>query len=406
ATFKGSTGGTHLNAPIVGMAADPATGGYWLVASDGGIFAFTAPFYGSAGGTHLNAPIVGMAATPTGHGYWLVASDGGIFTFGRATFKGSTGGTHLNAPIVGLAADPATGGYWLAASDGGIFAFTAPFYGSVGAANSDVTSMAAEEAGNGYLWCDAAGTCQSASAADRVTGHAYLPPEEPPSNVPMDPTFQNPAAGATPGPCWTASGGADRPDFTRASCVAAEISATDNARATEGLPAMHLPSNFSALTPQEQTFVLTDVERVSRGEQPVLGLSSLLDSDAQTGAERNSDPGFSALRTLSTYDGAGANWGASRSALEVDYYWLYLDGWDGTQTSNADCTSPEASGCWAHRANILKPSQVMVMGVGYVPDNWNGYASYAEILVTLRSAAKAPPTYYTWADALAAGAAG
>ena len=40
----------------------------------------------------LNKPIVGMAATPDGKGYWLVASDGGIFTYGDATFYGSTGG--------------------------------------------------------------------------------------------------------------------------------------------------------------------------------------------------------------------------------------------------------------------------------------------------------------------------
>src|SRR2546422_7423313 len=37
----------------------------------------------------LNNPIVGMAATPTGKGYWLVASDGGIFAFGDAVFQGS-----------------------------------------------------------------------------------------------------------------------------------------------------------------------------------------------------------------------------------------------------------------------------------------------------------------------------
>jgi hypothetical protein len=30
-----------------------------------------------------------MAATPDGGGYWLVASDGGIFTFGDAKFFGS-----------------------------------------------------------------------------------------------------------------------------------------------------------------------------------------------------------------------------------------------------------------------------------------------------------------------------
>jgi len=76
--------------PIVGMAATPDGGGYWLVASDGAIFTFgSASFYGSLGGTALNAPIVGMAATPDGGGYWLVASDGAIFTFGNASFYGS-----------------------------------------------------------------------------------------------------------------------------------------------------------------------------------------------------------------------------------------------------------------------------------------------------------------------------
>ena len=47
APFHGSMGGAPLNAPVVGMAADPSTGGYWLVASDGGVFSFDAPFYGA-----------------------------------------------------------------------------------------------------------------------------------------------------------------------------------------------------------------------------------------------------------------------------------------------------------------------------------------------------------------------
>jgi len=57
------------------------------------------------GGTHLNAPIVGMASSNDGHGYWLVASDGGIFAFGDAGYYGSMGGTHLNAPIVSAGFD-------------------------------------------------------------------------------------------------------------------------------------------------------------------------------------------------------------------------------------------------------------------------------------------------------------
>ncbi len=73
------------------MASTPDGGGYWLVASDGGIFAFgNANYWGSTGGQQLNAPIVGMAVAPGGFGYWLVASDGGIFTFGNAQFYGST----------------------------------------------------------------------------------------------------------------------------------------------------------------------------------------------------------------------------------------------------------------------------------------------------------------------------
>ena len=75
-----------------------------------------------------------MAATPDGKGYWLVASDGGIFTFGDAGFYGSTGNIVLNKPIVGMVPTHDGGGYWLVASDGGIFTFgDATFYGSLGA---------------------------------------------------------------------------------------------------------------------------------------------------------------------------------------------------------------------------------------------------------------------------------
>ncbi|MGO9027039.1 MAG: hypothetical protein ACLQOZ_00195 [Acidimicrobiales bacterium] len=72
------------------MAATPDGGGYWLVASDGGIFALgDAAFFGSTGSLVLNAPVVGMAPTHDGRGYWDVASDGGIFAVGDAAFDGS-----------------------------------------------------------------------------------------------------------------------------------------------------------------------------------------------------------------------------------------------------------------------------------------------------------------------------
>ena len=154
AGFFGSAGALHLQAPIVGMAATPDGGGYWLVASDGGIFSYgDARFYGSAGSLPLNAPVVGMAVTHDGGGYWLVASDGGIFSYGDARFAGSTGGVALNAPVVGMGAVPDGGGYWLVAADGGIFSYgDAVFSGSTGSIHLDapIVGMAATPDGGGY----------------------------------------------------------------------------------------------------------------------------------------------------------------------------------------------------------------------------------------------------------------
>jgi hypothetical protein len=154
AAFFGSTGDIKLNKPIVGMAASASGEGYRLVASDGGIFSFgDATFHGSTGSMTLNQPIVGMAATPSGNGYWLVASDGGIFSFGDATFYGSTGSIKLNKPIVGMAATPSGKGYLLVASDGGIFAYgDAAFHGSTGSMtlNRPIVGMATTAPGQGY----------------------------------------------------------------------------------------------------------------------------------------------------------------------------------------------------------------------------------------------------------------
>ncbi len=154
ARFHGSTGAMALTKPIVGMAATSTGRGYWLVASDGGIFSFgDAQFHGSTGAMALTKPIVGMAATSTGRGYWLVASDGGIFSFGDAQFHGSTGAMALTRPIVGMAATSTGRGYWLVASDGGVFSFgDARFHGSTGAMalTRPIVGMAATSTGRGY----------------------------------------------------------------------------------------------------------------------------------------------------------------------------------------------------------------------------------------------------------------
>ena len=59
-------------------------------------------YRGSLVGVTLARPVVGVAVTPGGDGYWLVASDGGIFSFGDAGFLGSTGAITLARPVVGI----------------------------------------------------------------------------------------------------------------------------------------------------------------------------------------------------------------------------------------------------------------------------------------------------------------
>ena len=190
ARFLGSTGGMRLNQPIVGIAANPTANGYWLAASDGGIFTFgDARFYGSTGGMRLNRPIVGIATTPTGRGYWLAASDGGIFSFGDARFYGSTGGMRLNRPIVGIATTPTGRGYWLAASDGGIFSFgDARFSGSTGGMRltSPITGIAGTRRGGYWLVGEDGGIFAFGGAP--FLGSASAAPPQPVVDIAATPT--------------------------------------------------------------------------------------------------------------------------------------------------------------------------------------------------------------------------
>ena len=182
AGFFGSMGGQPLNKPIVGMAATPDGAGYWEVASDGGVFSFgDAAFFGSTGSIHLNQPVVGMASTPGGSGYWLVAADGGIFSYGDAAFFGSTGGLMLNQPVVGMAATANGDGYWLVASDGGIFTYgDAPFDGSTGslALAKPVVGMTPTPDGGGY-WLVAADAGVFTFGDARFSGSAQSPKHPP-----------------------------------------------------------------------------------------------------------------------------------------------------------------------------------------------------------------------------------
>jgi hypothetical protein len=165
AQFFGSTGNVKLNRPVVGITVTSNRGGYWLDASDGGVFAFgDASFYGSipglgispagSGGPRaLNAPIVGMVPSYDDGGYFMVASDGGVFTFGDAQFEGScpslAGG--CSGAAVAVIPDASGRGYWLVTATGNVYTFgDAQYLGAPGGQVSPVTSAVRTPDGDGY----------------------------------------------------------------------------------------------------------------------------------------------------------------------------------------------------------------------------------------------------------------
>ncbi len=172
AGFYGSTGSMHLQRPIVGITPTADRGGYWLVASDGGIFAFgDSGFHGSipGDGLHpagsglphsLNAPIVGMVPSSDGGGYFMVASDGGVFAFGDAKFEGSCPGIGgCLGTAVAVMPDATGNGYWVVTSSGSVYPFgDAVDHGQPGPGGGSITSAVATPNGGGYWILNSAGT--------------------------------------------------------------------------------------------------------------------------------------------------------------------------------------------------------------------------------------------------------
>ena len=159
APFEGSVPGipgvgNQVN-NIVGMAVVNATS-YRLVSSEGGVFDFGGALYeGSLAGDGVN-DVVGIANSANGTGYWILEEDGTIWNCGSAA-QFSWGGS-ISAPPVSIVATPDGGGFWVTTADGGVFTFgDAQFYGSVPGAlapgqqlAAPIVGMAATPDGGGY----------------------------------------------------------------------------------------------------------------------------------------------------------------------------------------------------------------------------------------------------------------
>ena len=177
-----------LNAPIVGMVPTFTGHGYFMVASDGGVFAFgDAQFEGSCpgiggcagrgrgrdAGPHRerllagdessatstpsatppstaapppsSVPVVDAVATPDGHGYWLLYANGAVDSFGDAANLGAPVG-YVNAfnPAAAIFPTADGQGYWVASARGDVFSYgDAPYLGQQAAAGLNGEIIAA-----------------------------------------------------------------------------------------------------------------------------------------------------------------------------------------------------------------------------------------------------------------------
>lgn len=199
---------------------------------------------------------------------------------------------------------------------------------------------------------------------------------------------------------------------TASACAEATLQALDAAHAHEQIGPLMLPRNWLSLTPAEQIFVITNLERVARGETPITGLTASLNAVAGVGAAEKTDPRVSGVLAP-----AVSIWAEDAGPLASDYGWMYQDGYGGPgNTPNLACTTAASSGCWGHRDNILAEwSRKLLAGR---PGPWYLVAGAAQTVIpaglgTARAVSDAmivtavptPPTYvYTWAEAVSEGA--
>ena len=127
--FHGSMGGRHFNQPIVGMAPTRSGKGYWMAASDGGVFTFgDARLLRLGGGRHDVPADHRYAPRPrTGNGYLLAGANGAVFSFGDAGHFGSAGVNNAGEYVAAAAAPAAR--YWLVSEHGNVVGRGAPSYG-------------------------------------------------------------------------------------------------------------------------------------------------------------------------------------------------------------------------------------------------------------------------------------
>ena len=141
----------------VDLEPTPSGDGYWILSDAGAIDVF-----GDARGRLVidrlpsldrDEEATSLSATPSGNGLWVFTSEGRVMAYGDARHHGDLAGTRLNGPVLDAVPTPSGDGYYMVGSDGGIFSFgDARFHGSMGGRrlNAPVQSLVPDHDGAGY----------------------------------------------------------------------------------------------------------------------------------------------------------------------------------------------------------------------------------------------------------------
>ena len=148
---------------------------------------------------------------------------------------------------------------------------------------------------------------------------ATAEPPDPPQNLPID---------ELPSACY------EEVASERVTCENDVIYYLNKNRAAMGLAPYALPQDFTALSPDRQIFILSNLDRIAYGLRPVPGLNSTLSAASLDGVYSRDDP--TAPSSLST--GAvlswAANWAGGFENVPYAYNMWMFD----------DC--PEDPECW------------------------------------------------------------
>ena len=154
---------------------------------------------------------------------------------------------------------------------------------------------------------------------------------------------------------------------------------------------MILPTNWNSLSPAEQLFTVTNLERTVRGLPPLSAMATALDVAAVQAASVSTDPAPPPGFPWTEWAGNSAI--TLGNPLEAIYEWMYDD---GVGSPNADCSPSNTRACWGHYHNVLLPMACApcVMGAAWGTST-RGATCMTELLVETQGS---PALDFTWAQ--------